>query len=393
MKIKRIQSLLIISVNTLKGIKMRIAMLISNPFPPEEGIGYYVYNLSKKLIEKGHEVTIITRGSLKTYSEVFEGIKIIKVSFLPLYPFHVHFHGYFVNKLFKSIECEFDIVHVHTPLTPIIKTSLPLITTIHGSMVGNAKDMEIVDLKSLGTKFLTKYISYPLISKLMESSDCITTVSNSVKNELGEYYSLNNIIVIENGVDDEKFIPSNKTENYILYVGRLSYGKGLFDLLETAKKISKDYDIKFYFVGKGELEKKLKKEVRKENLTNVKFLGSLKHEELVEIYKKADLFLFLSYYEGFPTVVLEAMSSGLPVLVSDIEAHKNFLVNFENGVLIKKGSPDDASQKISLVLNNPDLKDRLGKKARKTVEEKFTWNMISRKFEETYLKIMEGDLE
>lgn len=371
---------------------MRIAMLISNPFPPEEGIGFYTYNLSKKLIERGHEVTIITRGSLRTYSEVFEGIKIIRVSFLPLYPFHVHFHGYFVNRLFNVIEDEFDIVHIHTPLTPILKTSLPIITTIHGSMVGNAKDIEIVDLKSLGTKFLTKYISYPLVSKLIKCSDFVTTVSNSVKDELEEYYSLNNVIVIENGVDEEKFIPSNKKENYILYVGRLSYGKGLFDLLETAKKIRKNYNIKFYLVGKGELEKKLKKEIKKENLTNVRLLGSFKHNELVEIYKKADLFLFLSYYEGFPTVVLEAMSSGLPVLVSDIEAHTNFLVDFENGILIKKGSAEDASQKISLLLNNPDLKYKLGKNARKTVEENFTWKKISEKFEGKYLKLINGGL-
>jgi hypothetical protein len=45
---------------------MNIAMIISTPFPPEEGIGFYAYNLSDKLIEKGHEVTIITRGHLKT---------------------------------------------------------------------------------------------------------------------------------------------------------------------------------------------------------------------------------------------------------------------------------------------------------------------------------------
>ena len=74
---------------------MRIAMLMSNPFPPEEGIGNYVYNLSKKLIENGHEVTIMTRGSIKNKSEVFDGINIIKIPFIPIYPFHIKIHGFF----------------------------------------------------------------------------------------------------------------------------------------------------------------------------------------------------------------------------------------------------------------------------------------------------------
>lgn len=367
-------------------------MIISTPFPPEEGIGFYVYNLSKKLIEHGHEITVITRGFIKTQKEILDDIKIIKVPFLPLYPIHVQFHGYFVNRLFKSIRDEFDIVHIHTPLTPPIKTSLPIITTIHGSLLGNAKDIEVVDLKSLGTKFLTKYISYPLVHKLIYISSCVTTVSHPVKSELKEYYSFNNVLVVENGVDEEKFTPSDEKGNYILYVGRLSYGKGLFDLLKIAKEIGKDYDVRFYLVGKGELGKKLKKEIKKENLNNVKLLGGLSHDKLVKIYQKANLFLFPSYYEGFPTVVLEAMSSGLPVLVSDIEAHKNFITDGKNGILIEKGSVIDASQKITFLLNNTDLMDKLGKNARKTIEMKFTWNKISRIFEEKYFKILSGDI-
>ena len=55
---------------------MKICMLMSTNFPPEEGIGYYVYNLSKKLLEKGHEVTIITRGSYTNEISYFEGIKV-----------------------------------------------------------------------------------------------------------------------------------------------------------------------------------------------------------------------------------------------------------------------------------------------------------------------------
>jgi glycosyltransferase involved in cell wall biosynthesis len=364
---------------------MKIAMLMSNPFPPEEGIGFYVYNLSKKLIAMGHEVTIITRGSFNTKIEFYEDIKVYKVRFIPLYPFHVNIHGFFVNKLFKSLEKEFDIIHIHTPLTPILNTSLPLIATIHGSMIGNAKDIKIVDLKSLGTKILTKFVSYPLVSKLIDNSNVITTVSNSVKLELQKYYSVDNILIIENGVDDKKFFPSNNKSNYILYVGRLSYAKGLFELLNSAKQICNKYDVKFYIVGKGELEKKLKEKLITEGLEkNVKLLGSLNHDKLINIYQKASIFLFLSKYEGFPTVVLEAMSSGLPVLVSDIDAHKNFIENCKNGILIKKGSTNDAVKKISLLLDDENLRNTLGKNARKTVEEKFTWDIISHKFEKVY---------
>lgn len=369
---------------------MNIAMVISNPFPPEEGVGFYTYNLSKKLIEKGHEVTVITRGSLRTRIEFFEGIRVIKVPFIPLYPFHVRIHGFFVNKLFKSMENEFDLIHFHSPLPPVVKTSLPIISTLHGSMIGNAEDMEIVDLKSLGTKILTKYVSYPLILKLIKCSDMITTVSNSVKNELEKYYSIDEVLITENGVDAKKFMPYPKNENYILYVGRLSYGKGLFDLLETAKQINNP-EIKFYLAGKGELENKLKKRIKDENINNIKLLGSLKHEELIKIYQNALIFFFPSYYEGFPTVVLEAMACGLPVIVSDIESHKNFIEDKKNGFLAKKGSPKDATQKIEILLNNAKLRDKLGKNARRVVEENFTWDIIGQKFEAIYNNVISGE--
>ena len=72
---------------------MNICILISTPFPPEEGIGNYVYGVSTKLIEKGHEVTVITRGSWnKTQREVINGIDVIKAPFIPLYPFYIHVH-------------------------------------------------------------------------------------------------------------------------------------------------------------------------------------------------------------------------------------------------------------------------------------------------------------
>ncbi len=76
---------------------MKICMVMSTPFPPKEGIGYYTYNLSKQLMKKGHEVVVITRGSWKkTQRDVFDGIEIIRTPFIPIYPFYLQLHKIFV---------------------------------------------------------------------------------------------------------------------------------------------------------------------------------------------------------------------------------------------------------------------------------------------------------
>ena len=83
---------------------MHICMVVGE-FPPIcGGIGYYVYNLSKALLKKGFDVTVLTRGSYREdviYTD-FEGIDLWKVRFSPLYPYHVRFHGYFLNKVLSQ---------------------------------------------------------------------------------------------------------------------------------------------------------------------------------------------------------------------------------------------------------------------------------------------------
>jgi glycosyltransferase involved in cell wall biosynthesis len=100
-------------------------------YPPDSGgIGSYVYNLSNKLHEKGHSVTIITSGSEHSVvNKSHENVTVMRLPLLPLYPFHVYLYGYFVNNVLKRFENNFDIVHLHSPATPPIKTSLPVITT------------------------------------------------------------------------------------------------------------------------------------------------------------------------------------------------------------------------------------------------------------------------
>jgi len=364
---------------------MRACMILSTPLPPEEGIGNYVYNVSKKLIERGHDVTVITRGNLsKTQIDFIDNIRVIKAPFAPVYPFHVHFHGFFVNRLFKSLEKDFDIVHIHTPLSPIVKTSLPIVSTVHTSMIEDARYIELVDFKSLATKILTKILSYPLVLELMKKSAIVTTVSNSVAQELKEYYGYTSI-VIGNGVDERVFTPKNDREDFILYVGRLSYRKGLFDLIECAKYVCQRYDVSFVIVGKGELESVLKKRVNEIGLQDkVVFLGYVDRKKLIQLYQNASIFVLPTYYEGLPTVLLEAMACGLSVVATNISCNAEVIEDGWNGILIPTKSPEKMAEAVSLLIEDEDLRKKLSKNARRTIESKYTWDCVADRIEKCY---------
>lgn len=363
---------------------MRICVISSAKFPPEEGIGNYIYNMSKEFIKKGHSVTVITRGSLeRTSYENFEGIHLYRLPFLPVYPFHVHIHGVFVRKFIKSKELDFDLIHYHTPLPPVIKTELPTIITVHTPMKTDTSMVELVNPFSAAVKIQGK-ISCLIESKLFRISDKVTSVASSVSKELGEY-GMNpaDVEVIGNGVNEKLFYPiNNKTgERYVLYTGRLSYRKGLFDFITCGINIcSQCSDINFKLTGKGPLYDKLKQIVHESGYEErFKFLGHVEKSKLIELYQNATIFVLPSHYEGLPTTLLEAMSCGLPVVATAVSGNLDVIESGKNGILVPIKSPDKMAQAISSLLSDENLRIKLGIAARKTIEEKYTWDTISNK--------------
>lgn len=372
---------------------MRICVITSASFPPEEGIGNYIYNMSKELIRKGHHVTIITRGFSKLQEEDFEGIRLFRVPFFPVYPFHVQVHGIFVKKLFSSIQSDFDIVHFHTPLPSPIETNLPTITTVHTPMKTDTGKVELINPFSIAIKLQGK-ISCRIESKLFEISDKITSVASSVSQELGEYgLDPNDVEVIGNGVDEKVFYPiqSKSREKYILYTGRLSYRKGLFDFIQCGISICSRYpDIKFKLTGKGPLVDKLEKIVHQSGYEDrFEFLGYVEKNKLIELYQNATVFVLPSHYEGLPTTLLEAMSCGLPIVATAVSGNLDVLKSKKNGILVPIKSPDKMAEAVSSLLDDKNLRIKLGIAARKTIENKFTWNVISDKILRCYAYIFE----
>lgn len=377
---------------------MNICVITSAKFPPEEGIGNYIYNMSKEFIRKGHTITVITRGGFhKTQKEIFEDIELYRVPFLPLYPLHVQFHGLFVKKLIRNIESNFDVLHFHTPLPPIIKSNIPTITTVHTPMKIDTGNVEIVNPFSVAIKLQGK-VSYLIERKLFGISDKVTSVATSVSEELAEY-GLNpkDVEVIGNGVDENIFFPvkTKGYERYILYTGRLSYRKGLFDFIECGVQICKRYpDIKFKLTGKGPLLDKLKNIVADSGYEDrFEFLGHVDKSRLIELYQNATLFVLPSHYEGLPTTLLEAMACGQPVVATAVSGNLDVIESGNNGIFVPIKSPDKIADAVSSLLDDEERMIELGLEARRTIEERFTWDAISDKILQCYESVVQKKKE
>lgn len=362
-------------------------------FPPDaRGIGQYVYNLSKTLIKNGHEVTVITRGNWKkTKYENFENIKIFRVRFIPLFPFHLRLHGIFLNRLIKTLEEEFDIIHLHNPSIPLLNTSVPMIITVHGTVIGGIKNRKILDFFSFGLKLFSKL--YENNEKnLLNNVDKITAVSKSCMDELKLYYGVNDVQVVYNGVDTDFFTPIlNKNKGkYILYVGALDSLKGLIDLINSAKYITfKNLSLKFILIGKGHMKKYLKKLIRKNSLeNNFSLMGYLNQKKLLGYYQNASIFVLPSYHEGLPTAVLEAMSCGIPIVATAVPGTSEIIEDGETGLLVPPKSPKKLADSIMGLLDDQELIKKFSKNGRKHVEKNFNWFKITDNFEKIYSNVI-----
>ena len=148
----------------------------------------------------------------------------------------------------------------------------------------------------------------------------------------------------------------------------------------------KDIDAKLVIVGKGPLETVLKEQaaIQKEKIL---FLGAKTHEELKVIYASADIFVAPSVtakdgdQEGFGLVLIEAMASGLPVIASRSGGITDIISDGENGLLCEEKNAVQIAAKISILLDNDDLRKKIINNAKQTVTRYSYQNIASRYYD------------
>ena len=350
--------------------KHDVAMVV----PDKNGTkGFKIYNVSlpTKIAFTGHPQW----PDCKLYTKV--GGKELSANYL----------AYFEAVIKAVNDFQPDIIHVHhlMPLTwaaRFIKIAyrLNFIVTAHGSELPTLENDKRYPF--LTQEALRK--SVRIVPNSFWTKGWIQKVFSSQFNE--------KMRVIPGGVDlshfpkeidvssiDRKYNFKNK--KLILFSGKLTKYKGVKYLIQAAKNIDGMVGI----TGDGPERKNLENLVKDLKLTNVKFFGYINGNELIHLYYRADVCVVPSVWdEPLGLVVLEAMAASTPVVVTRKGGIPLMVKDGYNGLFVRPRNPKEIAEKVNFLLNNEGLRIKMGNRARKTVEDKFTWERIAGKYERMY---------
>lgn len=214
---------------------------------------------------------------------------------------------------------------------------------------------------------------------------------NFLANEIG--VPERRIFVLTNAVYLNQITSKNaktaKEEFKLLFVGWIWRHKGIFDLINSIEILKqKGYKIKIDVVGpqvNKEESANVLNAIRSKDLTEeVKIIGEKTSNEVQAFYSNADIFILPSYVEGFPYVILEAMSWGLPIVSSKIGAIPDVITDWINGFLIEPGDSLALIEKIEVLINNAKLRNEIGMNNYKKIESEYSMDTVVKKLTELY---------
>jgi len=335
------------------------------------GVGSYIYYLTKELA-KNNEVHILTskRGDWKfnINNENFK-IHIIDISEIPLYRMEIW--GRRANFYLKNLNIKFDVILNHVPCS----WSFGYYYTFNSPLINIIHSFGYVD-----SKIIQQYNKRNIKNSLKISSGNIL-ISNKLLIQLVSIIKNKNYVVIPNGVEIKRYsFKSNyfpfpieaKGKLIYTYVGRLSKTKGTDLLIEVINELNNERnDLYFALLGGGVKYKSYKNKVN--NINNI-FLPGYIQKNLEDYYVNSDIFILPSFYEGLPTVILEAMASGLPIITTDVSDMKNIIK--KNGLVIPINDKNSMKDAILKLANMDKNKLKIMGDYSKEIIMKYDWGNI-----------------
>jgi glycogen synthase len=394
------------------------------------GLGTYAEYMTREYVSMGNDVTVFTLnpGNLKT-REILKGVEVHRPlianasnvfpmfvvddlkkwgtnirMFNDIFIYNILSATKFINSTLKKEACNFDIVCVHDWLSSISglmvknETDVPVAFHVHSTEWGRAggPGSEVVSHLEWATS---------------QRVDKIVTVSLAMQEDLVRHgWPNSKISVVWNGVDPDRYNPDKcrpeeiemvrskygikPDEKMILFLGRLTWVKGVTNLVQAMPMILEDYpNTKFVILGKGEQQNDIIETANRLGINGhiACQFEFVPEDQRILHYAAADACVFPSTYEPFGIVSLEAMSMAKPIVVGaqGVVGFREQVMSSgpdQNGVHVNGGNPSDIAWGLKEVLSDSDRAAKWGENGRKRVLQYFTW----RKAAEQTLKIYDS---
>jgi glycosyltransferase involved in cell wall biosynthesis len=343
------------------------------------------------LANKGMEITIFAPSRQDKKVRIANRRR-VRVVFFPTGFFARYWAGYsrLLADALRREAAGFDLIHTHGiwyyPQFAVYRatkgTAKPIVASIHGELSrGNLRR----------AAFKKKIFSALVQRKIFQAAAAIHAVSPQEVQDIERFVGNANIAIIPNGINAAEFggmrtstwirqrYPHLQGKKVILFLGRISSGKGLDILVQAFARVARERkDVCLLLVGPDQwgyqsaIEKIL---IREDMVDKVIFTGMLTGKEKQAVLDSADIFVLPSLSEGFSMALLEAMLSGLPVVISP---QCNFAeVETAGAGKIVAVDVDSLAKTLTELLKDRRACHEMGKRGAKLVREKYTWDIVA----------------
>ena len=287
-----------------------------------------------------------------------------------------------------------DVAHAHTWYADMaglwIRTlhRIPLIVTLH-----SMEPLRPWKADQLGSGYL---LSSWIEKTAVQAADRVIAVSTGMRADILRHFQVDpaKVVVIHNGIDPDRFKRTDKKDAltalgvrtpYVLFVGRITDQKGIFDLLTAAPNLPNGVQVVLCASAPDtpEIEERLRRTVLRH--PNVHWINRMVPvDQVVQLYSHASVFVCPSVYEPFGLINLEAMACGTAVVASAVGGIVEVVEDGKTGILLPPSRPDELAAAIRRLLDDPAEARAMGQAGRRRVEEKFAWASVAERTEAVY---------
>lgn len=364
-------------------------------FPHMGGVERYTYNLAKKLIEDGNEVSVVTSNVYKL-SE-YERVDRIPVYRIPCwnllagrYPvLKMNARFWKINRTLKKKKFDMVIVNTRFYLHSLYgmmfakKINAKCITLDHGTSHLSVHNKILDFFGAIFEHSLTKIDQIFCKDYYGVSGACNEWLAHFHIKAKGILY---NSIDLEEVKNTQVNIRESYREKYkiptdaiiVTFTGRLLKEKGLPSLLNVMDRINKKReDVYLFIAGDGDMEK----EVYDRKNKHIIPVGRIDFEHIVTLLTESDIFCLPSFSEGFSTSILEAAACGCYILTTARGGAKELLINDEYGCIIPNNQENILYDALVEVIDDPDKRKKGIELTYQRIKQKFTWDIVAKNVE------------